>query len=76
MRLYKFGKELGWRMAVTPDPTGGNLPREAPPWVPMGAVDVPEDEPPGRIGASAPEILRGVAKDGYFILQLGDETYT
>lgn len=68
MDLYKFGHDRGWQMALTPDKTGSNLPAQKQAWKPFGAVNVREDEPPGRIGASADQILKAIEKDGYFIL--------
>lgn len=68
MILYRFFKPYGWRMALTPDQTGANLPAEKTPWMVGGQVDVNRNEHPPRIGASADQILDAIDKDGIFLM--------
>jgi hypothetical protein len=66
MKLHKFNSTFGSRVALTKDKTGSNLPSGAANWKYVGTMDVDSTDGP-RIGASSPDIISGIQKDGYFL---------
>jgi hypothetical protein len=69
--LHKFVKAESWRGALTPDPTGANLPLHGSAWIYEKEVIVsPSDR---RAGATAVQIADGVSERGYFLLPIADD---
>jgi hypothetical protein len=69
--LHKFVKAESWRGALTPDVTGENLPLHGSAWIYAKEVFVsPSDR---RVGATALQIMNGVAERGYFLFPISDD---
>jgi hypothetical protein len=77
MKLYKFvpapGK--GRRVALTPDPSGTNLPPDGAPWRWIGEVEVTPGQGP-LIGASSDDILDAIQQDGVVIWPFRDVSHS
>jgi hypothetical protein len=69
--LHKFVKADSWRGALTPDPTGENLPRHGSAWIYAKEVVVsPSDR---RVGATPLQIMNAVSAHGYFLFPISDD---
>ena len=69
--LHKFVKAESWRGALTPDPTGANLPLHGSAWIYAKEVVVaPSDR---RTGATALQIANGISERGYFLFPIADD---
>lgn len=69
--LHKFVKAESWRGALTPDATGENLPLHGSAWIYAKEVVVALSD--RRVGATALQIMNGVAERGYFLFPIGDD---
>ena len=65
MHLYKYSR--GSQVAVTRDPDGKNLPSGSSPWTLVNEMTLHLDDAE-RIGASSPDIIKGIEDHGYYIL--------
>jgi hypothetical protein len=71
MLLHKFVKADTWRGGLTPDATGGNLPRTGSPWIYEKEVVVsPSDR---RAGATPAQITSAIADRGFFLFPIADD---
>jgi hypothetical protein len=69
--LHKFVKADSWRGALTPDPSGANLPTHGSAWIYAKEVLVsPSDR---RVGATSLQITNGVSERGYFLFPISDD---
>ena len=69
--LHKFVKADSWRGALTPDPSGGNLPQHGSAWLHEKEIRVaPSDR---RVGATSLQIMKGVSERGYFLFPISDD---
>jgi hypothetical protein len=67
MRLYKFARNPGSRIAIASDQTGQQLPQEpGVTWDLIGQVDFPADFK--AAGISPDEVLESVENMGYFFV--------
>jgi hypothetical protein len=65
MLLYKFKAAIPWRIALTKDETGENLPDEGAPWRPDGSMQLEGDTT--FMGVPLSEVLGTIQRNGYFV---------
>jgi hypothetical protein len=65
MLLYKFKAAIPWRVALTNDETGENLPAEGAPWRPDGSMQCEGDTK--FMGVPLNEVLGTIQRNGYFV---------
>jgi hypothetical protein len=65
MLLYKFKAAIPWRVALTKDETGENLPAEGAPWRADGSMELEGDTK--FMGVPLNEVLGTIQRNGYFV---------
>jgi hypothetical protein len=65
MMLYKFKAAIPWRVALTNDETGENLPAEGAPWSPDGSMQC--EGHTKFMGVPLNEVLGTIQRNGYFV---------
>jgi hypothetical protein len=52
----------------TPDPSGANLPADKGPWQAFKSIEIFEEHPVPRIGVYEADVLAGIKRDGYYLM--------
>jgi hypothetical protein len=52
----------------TPDPSGTNLPAGKGPWQAFKSIEIFEEHPVPRIGVYEADVLAGIKRDGYYLM--------
>jgi hypothetical protein len=69
--LHKFVKSDSWRGALTPDPSGANLPTTGSAWIYAKEVLIsPSDR---RVGATSLQITNAISDRGFFLFPISDD---
>ena len=65
MLLYKFNAAIPWRVALSKDESGENLPAEGAPWRADGSVQL--ESGTTFMGVPLNEVLGTIERNGYFV---------
>src|SRR5262245_7539009 len=65
MLLYKFNAAIPWRVALSKDESGENLPDEGAPWRADGSVQL--ESGTTFMGVPLNEVLGTIERNGYFV---------